>query len=105
MHRLLARQLSKAEKACGEVDLRAMLELVFTAYEQSDSDCRRTDRWISFMIGELDQLNRGLDFKSVNDTLGHQLAELARVKTRRTSSLRCARTRKWRVRALLPTPR
>ena len=50
-----------------------MLELVFTAYEQSDSDCRRTDRWISFMIGELDQLNRGLDFKSVNDTLGHQL--------------------------------
>ena len=93
MHRLLARQLSKAEKACGEVDLRAMLELVFTAYEQSDSDCRRTDRWISFMIGELDQLNRGLDFKSVNDTLGHQLGrELARVKTRRTLefALRCA---------------
>ncbi len=61
MHRLLARQLGKAEKASGEVDLRALLELVSAAYEQSDSDRRRTDRSISLMVGELDQLNRGLD--------------------------------------------
>ena len=61
MHKLLTRQLAKAEKASGEVDLRALLELVSAAYEQSDNDRRRTDRSISLMIGELDQLNRGLD--------------------------------------------
>ncbi len=61
MHKLLARQLAKTEKASGEVDLRALLELVSAAYEQSDSDRRRTDRSIALMIGELDQLNRGLD--------------------------------------------
>ena len=61
MHKLLARQLGKAKKASGEVDLRALLELVSAAYEQSDTDRRRTDRSISLMVGELDQLNRGLD--------------------------------------------
>ena len=60
MHKLLARQLGKA-KASGEVDLPTLLELVSAAYEQSDNDRRRTDRSISLMIGELDQLNRGLE--------------------------------------------
>ncbi len=60
MHKLLARQLGKA-KASGEVDLSTLLELVSAAYEQSDNDRRRTDRSISLMIGELDQLNRGLE--------------------------------------------
>ncbi len=61
MHKLLARQLGKAAKASGEVDLPTLLELVSAAYEQSDNDRRRTDRSISLMIGELDQLNRGLE--------------------------------------------
>ncbi len=60
MHKLLARQLGKA-RASGEVDLSTLLELVSAAYEQSDNDRRRTDRSISLMIGELDQLNRGLE--------------------------------------------
>jgi diguanylate cyclase (GGDEF)-like protein/PAS domain S-box-containing protein len=61
VHKLLARQLGKAAKASGEVDLPTLLELVSAAYEQSDNDRRRTDRSISLMIGELDQLNRGLE--------------------------------------------
>ena len=61
MHKLLARQLGKAKNASGEADLRALLELVSAAYEQSDSDRRRTDRSISLMIAELDRLNRGLE--------------------------------------------
>jgi diguanylate cyclase (GGDEF)-like protein len=61
VHKLLARQLAKAQKGVGEVDLQALLQLVSEAYEQSDSDRRRTDRSISLMIQELEQLNRELD--------------------------------------------
>ena len=61
MHKLLARQLAKATKAPGELDLHALLALVAEAYEQSDNDRQRTDRSISLMIKELEQLNRGLD--------------------------------------------
>ena len=61
MHKLLARQLAKAAKASGEVDLQALLALVAAAYEQSDADRQRTDRSMSLMIGELEQLNHGLD--------------------------------------------
>jgi diguanylate cyclase (GGDEF)-like protein len=61
VHKLLARQLAKAAKAWGEVDLQALLALVATAYEQSDADRQRTDRSIALMIGELEQLNHGLD--------------------------------------------
>jgi diguanylate cyclase (GGDEF)-like protein len=61
VHKLLTRQLAKSEKASGEVDLQVLVDSVSAAYEQSDSDRRRTDRSISMMIEELDQLNRGLD--------------------------------------------
>ena len=61
MHKLLARQLAKAKNDCSEVDLPALLQLVSSAYEQSDSDRHRTDRSISLMVTELEQLNRGLD--------------------------------------------
>ena len=50
MHKLLARQLAKATKGSGEVDLQALLALVAEAYEQSDNDRHRTDRSISLMI-------------------------------------------------------
>lgn len=61
VHKLLARQLAKATKDSGEVDLQALLALVSVAYEQSDSDRHRTDRSISLMVKELEQLNLGLD--------------------------------------------
>jgi PAS domain S-box-containing protein len=58
---LFARQLAKAREASGEVDLKLLGNLVAAAYEQSASDRRRTDRSISLMIEELDQLNRSLE--------------------------------------------
>ena len=61
VNKLFARQLAKARTASGEVDLDVLAELVSSAYEQSDRDRRRTDRSISLMIEELDQLNRGLE--------------------------------------------
>jgi diguanylate cyclase (GGDEF)-like protein len=61
VHKLLARQLAKAAKDSGEVDLEALLALVAEAYEQSDNDRHRTDRSIALMIKEVEQLNRGLD--------------------------------------------
>ena len=61
MHKLFARQLAKARTPSGEVDLEVLAALVIAAYEQSDRDRRRTDRSISLMIEEVDQLNRGLE--------------------------------------------
>jgi diguanylate cyclase (GGDEF)-like protein/PAS domain S-box-containing protein len=61
VHKLLARQLAKATQGSGELDLQALLALVSKAYTQSDNDRHRTDRSISLMIKELEQLNRGLD--------------------------------------------
>jgi diguanylate cyclase (GGDEF)-like protein len=61
VHKLLARQLAKATKGSAEPDLQKLLALVSEAYEQSDKDRNRTERSISLMIGELEQLNRGLD--------------------------------------------
>jgi diguanylate cyclase (GGDEF)-like protein/PAS domain S-box-containing protein len=61
VHKLLARQLAKATKSSGEVDLQALLALVAEAYAQSYNDRQRTDRSIALMIKELEQLNRGLD--------------------------------------------
>jgi len=61
VHKLVARQLAKAGKASGTVNLDQLIELVSGAYEQADHDRRRTDRSISLMIEELDKLNRGLE--------------------------------------------
>ena len=61
MHRLFARQLEKARKKSGVVDLVTLGEIVSDAYEQAEHDRRRTDRSISLMIEELDQLNGQLE--------------------------------------------
>ena len=61
MHKLFARQLAKATASTGETDLNALGELVSAAYEEQDRDRERTDRSISLMVDELDQLNRGLE--------------------------------------------
>ena len=60
-HKLFIRQLAKATKPSGEIDLGALGELVVSTYEQADRDRRRTDRSISLMVEELDQLNHGLE--------------------------------------------
>jgi diguanylate cyclase (GGDEF)-like protein/PAS domain S-box-containing protein len=61
VHKLFARQLAKATRPTGEVDLDELGRLVVSAYEQAERDRRRTDRSISLMIEELDTLNRGLE--------------------------------------------
>jgi len=61
VNKLFARQVTKATRASGEVDLELLGSLVGEAYEQSTNDRRRTDRSISLMIEELDQLNQGLE--------------------------------------------
>jgi diguanylate cyclase (GGDEF)-like protein len=61
VNNLFARQLAKATKSCGSVDLDRLGRLVSDAYDQSQHDRRRTDRSIALMIEELDQLNRGLE--------------------------------------------
>jgi diguanylate cyclase (GGDEF)-like protein/PAS domain S-box-containing protein len=61
VHKLFTRQLSKATKPSGAVDLETLARLVVSAYEDADRDRRRTDRSISLMIKELDELNRRLE--------------------------------------------
>jgi diguanylate cyclase (GGDEF)-like protein/PAS domain S-box-containing protein len=58
MHRLLARQLRQSTDESGQVDLTKLGELVSAAYEESDSDRRRTDRAIKLMIEELEQTHK-----------------------------------------------
>ena len=59
--KLFARQIAKAAQPSGAVDLDVLGQLVEQAYEQADRDRLDTDRSISLMIEELDQLNRGLE--------------------------------------------
>jgi signal transduction histidine kinase/ActR/RegA family two-component response regulator len=54
VHKLLARQLAKATTASGDVNLELLIDLVDSAYEETDSDRRRTDRSIALMVEELD---------------------------------------------------
>lgn len=59
-HKLLDRQLAKARRENDEVDLVALGALVASAYEEADRDRRRTDRSISLMIEELDNIHQQL---------------------------------------------
>src|ERR1700720_4530561 len=58
---LFARELAKAAKLGGGIDIELLGQLVSGAYDQAHHDRRRTDRSIALMIEELDQLNRGLE--------------------------------------------
>ena len=79
MHRLFARQRAQATKPNGEVDLDVLAKLVTEAYEQSARDHRRTERSISLMVDELDQLNRTLEQQVAERTvaLGNREMELS----------------------------
>jgi diguanylate cyclase (GGDEF)-like protein/PAS domain S-box-containing protein len=68
VHKLFAKQLAKATKPSGEVDLDLLGQLVSTAFEETDNDRRRTDRSIALMVEELDRLNRGLENKIAQRT-------------------------------------
>jgi diguanylate cyclase (GGDEF)-like protein/PAS domain S-box-containing protein len=68
VHKLFAKQLAKATRAAGDVDIDALGRLVSAAYEDADRDRRRTDRSISLMVEELDRLNRGLEQRIADRT-------------------------------------
>ena len=53
MRRLFQRQLAKATKEPGKVDLELLADLVTAAYDEADRDRRRTDRSIALMADEL----------------------------------------------------
>ena len=55
MHKLFARQLAKATRPTGEVDLKILGDLVVDVYEQAERDRRRTDRSIKLMVEELEE--------------------------------------------------
>jgi diguanylate cyclase (GGDEF)-like protein/PAS domain S-box-containing protein len=71
MRRLFQRQLAKATKEPGKVDLDLLADLVTAAYEEADRDRKRTDRSISLMADELQRTHaRLLDaFKVVPEGL------------------------------------
>jgi len=68
VNRLLAQQVAKASDEAGSVDLEKLCALVAAAYEESDRDRRRTDRSMSLMIEELDQVQRNLEQTVVERT-------------------------------------
>lgn len=57
MNRLFAKQLAKATRPDGTVDMDVLGGLVVSAYEESERDRERTERSIQLMIAELDELN------------------------------------------------
>ena len=68
MHKLFAKQLAKATDRNGSVDLASLSKLVMSAYQDFDRDRLRTDRSISLMIEELDQIQRNLEQTVVERT-------------------------------------
>lgn len=60
MHRLLEKQLERATKADGVLDVEVLTRLVSDTYAEQDQERRRTDRSIGLMVEELDQFNARL---------------------------------------------
>ena len=60
MRKLFQRQLAKATRSSGEVDIAALGELVVAAYEEADRGRRRTDRSLGLMADELQRANTRL---------------------------------------------
>ncbi|MGB7035490.1 MAG: PAS-domain containing protein [Xanthobacteraceae bacterium] len=68
MHKLFAKQLAKATDRTGLVELPKLCNLVAAAYDEFDRDRTRTDRSISLMVEELDQIQRNLERTVVERT-------------------------------------
>ena len=60
MSTLFARQLERARRPSGEIDLDLLGGLVTSAYEEAVRDRRRTDRSMNLMIEELEQVHSRL---------------------------------------------
>jgi PAS domain S-box-containing protein len=60
MHRLAERQLRKAGRADGGVDLDGLLDLVSRAYDEADTERERRDNAMRVMSDELTQLNAAI---------------------------------------------
>ncbi|MDI1346387.1 MAG: PAS domain S-box protein, partial [Pseudolabrys sp.] len=60
MHKLFARQLAKATRETGDVDLVVLGELVVGTYEDSERDRQRTDQSMALMIEELGDVHQRL---------------------------------------------
>jgi diguanylate cyclase (GGDEF)-like protein/PAS domain S-box-containing protein len=60
MGRLFNKQLGKATRETGEVDLDLLAKLVGAAYEEAERDRARTDRSLRLMADELEQLHARL---------------------------------------------
>lgn len=60
VHRLLQKQIERATRDDGQIDLDLLTRLVSDAYAESDIERRRTDRSIALMVEELDQFNARL---------------------------------------------
>lgn len=60
MHRLLARQVKSATSDQGDLEIEQLLNAVSIAYDESDRERQRTDRSVTLMIEEVDQLNAEL---------------------------------------------
>ena len=71
MHKLLAKQVARATDLSGKVDLPSLLEAVSAAYDETDKDRQRTERSISLMVEELDQLS-SRDREQLNAKLTRQ---------------------------------
>jgi diguanylate cyclase (GGDEF)-like protein len=61
VHRLVIKQIATAKDADGRVDVDRFADLVSNAYDELDRDRRRTDRSISLMVEEIDEINRNLE--------------------------------------------
>jgi diguanylate cyclase (GGDEF)-like protein len=70
MEKLFARQLAKATKPNGELDLKVLEALVVDAYAQAERDRRRTDRAIRKMVEELEEATaRKIEYVERHDPL------------------------------------
>ncbi len=69
MHRLLARQIARATRASGELDVGALIELVDGAYAEADVERARSDRAMLLTCEEMDALHDELRILALTDPL------------------------------------
>lgn len=69
MHRLLARQLARATRSSGELDVDALLRLVDAAYVEADEERARTERATLVTCEEMEELNTELRQLAHHDAL------------------------------------